>query len=289
MSYYVTLPSNGADLTSDYGLEHNTQSDFETDLKYPLNFNYKYYEVGLSEISYRKLWLITLGNFKIMDNIKNEVLHEKTIELYDGTSMVNIIDILNNHLNDYEITTNPLLNTQYKKINCQINNKDELIINVPFGLTLEINGYFTSLLRHRSTTPIHMTWTEIEKDKQAYANENIFKENDTIIIKGHESLATKCNIINSNIRCIEHLYLYTDIIHEVHVGSEMLKLLKVIPVRANFDELASETFYFPHYIPLDSRYIDRIRMKIRDSKGNPIKFSDEHSEIVYKLHFKQIN
>ena len=290
MSHYVTLPSNGADLTSEYGLEHNTQTDFETDLKYPLNFNYKYYEVGLSEISYRKLWLITLGSFKIIDNIKNIVLHERTIEVLDGINISKVIDILNQHLNDYIIQSNPILNTQLKKIQCTLVNQEELLISVPLGITLEVTGYFTSLLRHRSSTPSHygVTWTELENEKLKYAQGNIIQENDTITIIGHETLSTKCFVVNSNIRCIENLYLYTDIIHEVHVGSEMLKLLKVIPVKSNFDEVTSEIFYFPHYIPLDSRYIDRIRMKIRDSQGRKIRFTDEHSQIVYKLHFRGI-
>ena len=291
MSHYVTLPSNGADLLSDYGLIHNTQSDFETDLKYPLNFNYSQYEVGLSEISYRKLWLVTLGSFKIIDNVRNIVMHERRIEVLDGISIPKVINILNQHLNDYTPgDTNPLINNQYKKIHFTLVNKEELLINVPLGITLEITGYFTSLLRHRSSTPMHygVTWMELEKDKLMFAQNNITQENDHITIQGHETLNTKCFIVNSNIRCIENLYLYTDIINEVHVGSDMLKLLKVIPVRANFDEVASETFYFPHYISLDSRYIDRIRMKIRDSQGNKIRFSAEHSQIVYKLHFKPI-
>ena len=54
MSYYVTLPSNGSDLTSDYGKLHNTQSDFEIDLKKTLKFPHKTYEVGLAQCSYRK-------------------------------------------------------------------------------------------------------------------------------------------------------------------------------------------------------------------------------------------
>ena len=32
--------------------------------------------------------------------------------------------------------------------------------------------------------------------------------------------------------------------------------------------------------------IDRNRMFICDSEGNKIKFTDEHSSVVYKLHFK---
>ena len=82
--------------------------------------------------------------------------------------------------------------------------------------------------------------------------------------------------------------VYTDIIKDQHVGSNMLKLLKTIPVKGKFDDLVSEIFYFPHYLSLDSRHIDRIRMMLCDSQGNKIRFVDPHSQVFYKLHFKNI-
>lgn len=72
----------------------------------------------------------------------------------------------------------------------------------------------------------------------------------------------------------------------MHVGSKMYKLLKVIPVKAIYNELVSETFNFPHYLDLDTRYIDKIRLYLCDSEGKSIKFTDEHSRVIYKLHFR---
>ena len=80
MSYYVTLPSNGSDLESDHGKLHNTQADFEIDLKIPLVFPHKKYEMGLAEISYRKSWLVNIGKFVISETINNKQIFEK--ELY---------------------------------------------------------------------------------------------------------------------------------------------------------------------------------------------------------------
>ena len=51
MSYYVTLPSNGADTKSEYGKQNNKMNDFEIELKAPFDFSYQNYEVGLSEFS----------------------------------------------------------------------------------------------------------------------------------------------------------------------------------------------------------------------------------------------
>ena len=70
MSYFVTLPSNGADLTSEYGKINNTQTDFEIDLKKPLDVSYKDYEVGLSQFSCDLSWLINIGKFKISHKTK---------------------------------------------------------------------------------------------------------------------------------------------------------------------------------------------------------------------------
>ena len=68
MSYYITLPSNGADLTSEYGKINNTQTDFEIDLKKPLDLSYKDSEIGFSQFSCGLSWLINNRKFKISQN-----------------------------------------------------------------------------------------------------------------------------------------------------------------------------------------------------------------------------
>ena len=100
MSYYVTLPSNGADLKSEHGLLNNSQSDFEIELKVPLDFSYKEYEVALAEISFRKTWLIDIGNFKIIDTVKKNIIKEVNIQVLDGISIKKLIYIINEHLKD---------------------------------------------------------------------------------------------------------------------------------------------------------------------------------------------
>jgi hypothetical protein len=86
MSHYVTLPSNGSDLQTKNGLRNNTQSDFSIDLKVPLVFPYKAYEVGLSEVSYKKNWIVDLGKFTVIDNDQNLILLETNIYTMDGIS-----------------------------------------------------------------------------------------------------------------------------------------------------------------------------------------------------------
>ncbi len=86
MSYYVTLPSNGADLKCEHRKLNYTQSDFVIDLKVPLDFSHREYEVALSEMSYRKYWLINIGNFKVKDTIQHKILKEVNIVVLDGIS-----------------------------------------------------------------------------------------------------------------------------------------------------------------------------------------------------------
>ena len=53
--------------------------------------------------------------------------------------------------------------------------------------------------------------------------------------------------------------------------------------------ILSHTFDFPHYLSLDTNYVENIRVYVRDSVGNKIKFNDKHSRVVYKLHFRPKN
>ena len=42
----------------------------------------------------------------------------------------------------------------------------------------------------------------------------------------------------------------------------------------------------PHYLPLENDFIEKIRMTVRDSRGEDINFIDEFSNVIYKLHFR---
>ena len=90
----------------------------------------------------------------------------------------------------------------------------------------------------------------------------------------------------NKINYINELYIYTDIIENQHVGSDMVKLLKVVNVNGFNGENSCNIFDFPHYLSLDTNYIDTIRVYIRDCYGNKIRFNEEHSKVLVKLHFK---
>ena len=42
----------------------------------------------------------------------------------------------------------------------------------------------------------------------------------------------------------------------------------------------------PHYVWLLRKKINSIRMFMRDNQGNPIKFKDGDSKVIYKLHLR---
>lgn len=172
-----------------------------------------------------------------------------------------------------------------KLISFQIFN-NELEIEIPFEYCLVIEGFFTSLLRNRVTPQ----YSKYETDKKFFIENNVqYMDEHKLMIIGHDTISALSQVHYENLKYNENLFLYTNIIEEVHVGSEMLKLLKVIPVTKEFDEVCSEIFYFPHYVNLDTRFVDRVRLYLCDSEGNKIRFTDEHSRVIYKLHFRPKN
>lgn len=289
MDFYVTLPSKGSDLVSEYGKLNNTKSDFETELKIPLELEHKKYEVGLTEFSFRRSWLANMGNFRMFDYISNKDLFHNDIEILDGQPSMHAIHIINLHMNSFTVTSSDsnvknsdLSHTRIKKISIFFNKFGKVEIRLPYGIGLEIRGYFASLLR---------TTNQIGADGKILLiagsqNMSEFKSHDHLLIIGDGKNSTQFDITSSTINYIQEIYIYTDIINEVHVGNKMLKLLRVVSVPSKYDENISVIFNVPHYLSLDSSLIEIIRMFICDSSGNKIRFLDNHSQVLYKLHFK---
>ena len=267
MSFYVTLPSNGADLKSEYGKKTNTMSDFNIYLKEKLEFNENNYEVGLVECSYRKNWNIKLCNIKlfryigILRNEKPQI--DINIFVPDGISIEKMIKIFNDQIPN-----------KYVKFSIVDN---QLGIFVKYNYEVEINGYFVTLLnfdKYRSICKPEFI---------------IFNFPDTFILTGNPTNNFKIEILSNQIKFVEEMFIHTNIIKPVHVGEDMIKLLRIITDDSDYDSIVCKSFTDPHYTQLDSRSIERIRMTISDSEGEKIKFNNIHSRIVYKLHFRPIN
>ena len=109
---------------------------------------------------------------------------------------------------------------------------------------------------------------------------------DKNIVKYSKDFFASCVLTRNKINYINELYIYTNYIENQHVGSEMVKLLKFVNVNGFNLDNCSHIFDFPHYLSLDTNYIDIIRIYMRHSYGNKIRFNEEQSKVLVKLHFK---
>ena len=230
MSYYITLPSNGADLNSEYGKYNNTQTDFEIDLKKPLDFSYKDYEVGLSQFSCSLSWLIPIGTFKIVHKAKLHKDFEFDLNCSDGIYITNMIDIINRSIRTFELPTE---HGKTESIQLSYDYKSKLLfIYVPIDYELIIQGYFLTLIEY------------IQDDIDDGLKKN-FTILDSYCFSGQ---LTTCVLTMSQVNYIRELFIYTNIIENQHVGSEMVRLLKVINVQGLFGDTIVKNFDFPHYL-----------------------------------------
>ena len=269
MSYYVTLPSNGADTKSDYGKQINKLNDFEIELKSSLDFSYQNYEVGLSEFSAKLSWLIPFATFKITSS-KNQK-HEfefscnDYISLNDPISYIGIIFKKIAFLNSENVL-------EYISIDME-NYSNNVNIKIPINWELEISGYFANVLKEFSIFESGIKYDEI---------------NNKFFIKSTKGFYVpyvfRCSKIK--LEYVQQLFIYTNIIETQHVGSEKVRLLRIVQVKGELGAQISQIFDFPHYLSLESNLIDNIRIFVCDSYGNKIKFSDERSNVIYKLHFR---
>lgn len=211
MSYYVTLPSNGADLSSDYGKIHNTLTDFEIELRNPLEFPFGNYEVGLSEFSYRKTWEVSLGWFSILfDHDSSNAVSEVKIIVYDGMSMDKVIKQINKvYATLYEklyTIESLIVNTNAPYF--ELDTDGILQIRVQQGLKLVLHGYFVTMLKNQFLDVDYRirnknTVEEVSK----YRKDNLIFESSTrLIIKGHNTYTSQWQITSEYIKYIDHLF-----------------------------------------------------------------------------------
>ena len=184
MSYYVTLPSNGADSSSEYGLNNNTQTDFEINLKVPLDFSYKNYEVGLSQLSCQLSWFISIGKFTIINKLKEFSNMEFELNFNDGVLISNIIDIL-----DTKFSSMPLVNDSNNQIEYITLTHDvslnKLFLFVPPHWDLKIEGYFAALLEFLTPHDSKKKYEQIRHFKNIIDNTDIM-----YVIGSYEGVVT---------------------------------------------------------------------------------------------------
>ena len=87
---------------------------------------------------------------------------------------------------------------------------------------------------------------------------------------------------------IHALYVYADIVEPQHVGDVMAPLIGYVNVTGKPGDRMSHTCNPPIYLPVDKSYIDVIRIRITDERGNDVRFPDLLEHVVLRLHFRKV-
>lgn len=311
MSFYVTLPSHGADTESEYGKATNSQCDFTINLKKPIDLPINKYEVALVEMTFKNFWSVNLGNFKLEDKYGNMIFNEDII-IYDGLKIKDLCRHLTEkfaqiqyysllrydpEIDQYNRTLEKrgdsekhfvLTNFDLKKVNFICISEHYISVYVPTSLNLTIHGLFSQLIYQRSEDYNEFNGQKIPKLFDIQKLSTLIKQDDpdTIVFKGDGSKTTRICMNYPSLKVIQNLFVYTNIIEDSHVGEEMAKLLRVIQVDSDFNNISGVSFDEGHYVSLENDYIDHIRMLVKDSTGQSIKFLDRIVPVSYKLHFR---
>ena len=268
MSLYVTLASHGAKIFD--GDRPNHKNDFRIDLKTQINLPVNKYEVALVEMSFKSFWLVNLGRFTIFKPTKigfpDFTDFDSDIFVHDGIKLIEIIKLINHKIQNFGVK---LIYISENYIKIEIRENREVVIT----------GHFATLINREKEY--------LDEIKQIIDPKELV--NDRFITKQMKfknvSLVS-CFIHLNTLSYVENLFVYTNIIEDVFISEEKKKLLKIVPVNHGTDFLNNFIITNPHYLPLENDFIEKIRMTVRDSRGEDINFIDEFSNVIYKLHFR---
>jgi len=95
--------------------------------------------------------------------------------------------------------------------------------------------------------------------------------------------------IPQEIKPINYIAVYTDLIDDQYLGNTQAPILLVVPVETTSDNSVLSSFYNNlHYVPVRTNTINTINITLKDLSDQLIKFSDLFSFVVCKLHFRPI-
>ena len=289
MSFYVTLPSNGAELQSESGRKNNTQTDFFINLNRPIDL--KNHEVALVEVSFKANWLVELGSFEINTDgedigFKLVIHRSEGINLFDALKIIGL-DLSSNFKRKFNKLESLMtaMGSIFKMDTLQ--NENLIEIRVPTGFNFILGGHIVHYFKNIIGKSVENNSTT-QNVSDFNKNNIIFNENSIIII-GNDDIVVHITPSDFTLKIINEIFLYTNIIDYQFIGSEMAQLLRVISVnRVPLNKLVDIIYDSPHYVPLLDNKIQSIRMFLRDAQGDPIRFTDTNSKVIYKLHFREI-
>ena len=83
-----------------------------------------------------------------------------------------------------------------------------------------------------------------------------------------------------------HLYMYSSLVKDSMVGNVFASIVRVVGLQ---DKPKNETVHkesiVPHYLPLRSSSFNEVALELTDDMGNPMKFNQGNSVVVF--HFRE--
>lgn len=273
MSLYVTLASHGAKIFD--GDRMNRQNDFRIDLKTQINLPVNKYEVALVEMSFKSFWLVNIGRFTIFKPSKEGqpdfVDLDTDIYVHDGIRLIELIKVINFKTEKFGVKFEYISRSYFK---IEIKDNREFVIKGHFASLLNREKEYLEEIRQFSDPSSELA--SYVRSGRLYTKQMKFKNVSLV----------KCFIHLNIITLVENLFIYTNIIEDVYISEDKKKLLKIVPVRHAHDFMNNVIITNPHYLPLENDFIEKIRMTVRDARGENIHFIDEFSNVIYKLHFR---
>jgi hypothetical protein len=293
MSFYITLPSNSS--TQQYA---NTQTNYTTLLQTALTLNVPY-EVALVEFSYREYMSFDIGflNVKFRDGTETAKEQFRSFKLYafDNEPVEHFLDRLNVEILDYYTRISYCIRSKlidensfsdqssfikknWKKIRQEENFNQKLYQD-------RLNHYSTVVPRielktNNHTSVIVPVGSAISFTDQA---QNIFKNDSQMITSSYEML-----IFSELLNFVDYLMVYCDLVEPQTVGDVTAPLLRTITKTGKFNTTNEKIFTEPHYMPVLRSYINTINVDVRDPSGQPVRFENQLSKVILKLHFRPI-
>ena len=83
----------------------------------------------------------------------------------------------------------------------------------------------------------------------------------------------------------QYFYVYSNIIKGQYHSDVVVPVLCTVTVKGEHGSYVSKNFERPHYVPLNKKIFDTIRINIRDEGVDLVAF--EYGKVIITLHFRR--
>lgn len=84
---------------------------------------------------------------------------------------------------------------------------------------------------------------------------------------------------------VDSLYVYCDLIENQLVGDCRTNLLRIVPVRGQYNDIVNEIFTAPHYVPVLKKQFETVEISIKTDQDRLVPF--QFGKSIVKLHFRR--